>query len=302
MRIVPFLPALPALFAGLSAAPALAGDYAYGPYNEGRLDPQRTGWPLTDGERKFVLRPEHERRPGSEAGKHLPELWPVTPSAGFWGGTSWLEAHTAAAKLARDAKGPADILLVGDSLTQAWGGGWDGKPFLSAWTKRFGGYKTVNIGIGGDKTQNVLWRLDHGAVDGLRPRAIVLLIGTNNMYQAPETGAEAAAAGVKACVDNLRGRFAEAPVVVVKVIPAGKPGDPFRENVRKTNAALDRLNLAADPKVVVLDLTADLTEADGALKAGHFGNDGIHLTPERGYEVFAERLRPLVEKALGGGK
>jgi hypothetical protein len=115
------------------------------------------GWPLSDEERAYVLKPEYERRPGSEAQKHLPQMWPAVPSAGFWGGSSWLDTHAGLVKIAEANKGPIDVLLVGDSITMQWG---------SALAEHFPKLKTVNIGIGGDKTQNVLWRLDHGASRG----------------------------------------------------------------------------------------------------------------------------------------
>ena len=67
-------------------------------------------------------------------------------------------------------RGPVDILLVGDSITQQWGSVLDGKPLNAAWQKHFGRYQTINLGIGGDKTQNALWRLDHGGVAGLESR------------------------------------------------------------------------------------------------------------------------------------
>jgi len=91
-------------------------------------EPQKTGWPLTEEERKYVLLPEHERRPGREINQHKPELWPVVPSAGFWGGTSWLDTHANLVKVAQASKGPIDVLLVGDSITMQWG---------AAWTKHF---------------------------------------------------------------------------------------------------------------------------------------------------------------------
>ena len=79
------------------------------------VEPQPRGWPLTDAERDFVLRPEHLRRPGSEQKKHLPALWPVIPSAGHWGGTSWLDTHGKLAQHVASRPGPVDFLLVGDS-------------------------------------------------------------------------------------------------------------------------------------------------------------------------------------------
>ncbi len=276
------------ILAGMAALPPAAAralDYPYA-----TAEPQKTGWPLTDEEKKYVLLPEHDRRPGREQNKHLPAMWPVTPSAGHWGGTSWLDFHAGLVKTVEAAKGPIDVLLVGDSITQQWG---------AAWAQHFPGLKTVNIGIGGDKTQNVLWRLDHGGVAGLEPRLVVLMIGNNNMFFASETGIEAVAQGIKMCVANLRDKFPKAEVVVVKILPAHAPGNPFYEDIRKTNAALDLLKLDADPKVHVLDLWKDMVNADGTIKKELFTPDNIHLNQEGGYALYAARLKPLVEKLPG---
>ena len=201
------------------------------------VEPQKAGWPLTEDERAFVLKPEFERRPGSERKKHLPAMWPVTPSAGHWGGTSWLDTHARLVEYVKTNKGPIDILLVGDSISQQWGSVLDHKPLNAAWQKHFGRYKTINIGIGGDKTQNVLWRLDHGGVEGLEPRLVIVLIGNNNMFFAPETGVEAAAQGIRMCVANVHDKFPKADVIAVKVFPAHAPGVRFYEDIKKTNAA-----------------------------------------------------------------
>jgi lysophospholipase L1-like esterase len=257
-------------------------------YPHQTAEPQKSGWPLTESERTYILKPEYERRPGSESQKHLPALWPVVPSAGFWTGSTWLEAHEGLVRKTQEAKGEVDVLLVGDSLTQQWG---------ESWNKHFPALKTVNIGLGGDKTQNVLWRLDHGGVEGLQPKAVVLMIGNNNMFFTPETGIEAAAKGIEMCVKNLREKFPSAPVVVAKILPAHTPGNRFYEDIRKTNAALDALKIEADPKVSVLDLTADFTNADGTLKKDLFTPDNIHLSPS-GYAAYAAKLQPLLTKVL----
>ena len=280
----------------LLAGRGLADDYAYKP-----CDPQPSGWPLTEDERKFVLKPEYERRPGSEATKHLPEMWPVVPSAGFWSGTAWLDTHAKLVDYVQEKKGAVDFLLVGDSITQQWGSPLDKKPMTAGWVKQFGNAKVVNIGIGGDKSQNVLWRLDHGGVDGLEPKCVVLMIGNNNMFFVPETGVEPAAKGVKACADNLRRKFPKAPIVVVKILPAHEPGNTFYENIKKTNAALDPLKLDADKLVRVLDLTADMLNKDGAVKADLYTKDKIHLS-DAGYAVYAEKLRPVVDAVLTDAK
>ena len=261
-------------------------------------EPQKTGWPLSEAERQYVLKPEHTRRPGSDSGQHLPKMWPVVASAGFWSGTAWLDMHEKLLRYVQANMGPVDILLVGDSITQQWGSPLDGKPLNPPWKKAFGELKTVNIGIGGDKIQNILWRLDHGGVAGLQPRVIVMMAGNNNMFFSPETGVEAVAAGVRMCLDNLREKFPNASVIVVKILPAHSPGNAFYEDIKKTNTLLDSLDLQSDPKVQVLDLTADFVTASGELKSHLFSADKIHLTQDAGYALFAEKLRPLVALLL----
>ena len=277
MKILHILP-LTTILAALSAQ---ALDYPHV-----TAEPQKSGWPLTAEEKAYVTKPEYERRPGSESMKHLPPMWPVVPSAGFFGGDAWLKLHEAHVKTVQENKGVVDVLLVGDSITIQWG---------DSWKKHFPDLKAVNIGIGGDKTQNVLWRLDHGGVEGLQPKAIVLMIGNNNMFFTPETGIEAAAKGIEMCVKNLREKFPAAAIIVAKILPAHTPGNRFYEDIKKTNAALDPLKLDSDPKVKVLDLWSDFTNADGILKPELFTPDNVHLSPA-GYGVYAGRLQPL----LGG--
>jgi beta-glucosidase len=273
------------LLALLVITPLLALEYAHKP-----ADPQPTGWPLTAEETAFIAKPEFERRPGREINQHLPQLWPAVPSAGFFGGDAWLKLHEAHVKTVQANQGPLDVLLVGDSITIQWG---------TSWSKHFPDRKAVNIGIGGDKTQNVLWRLDHGGVDGLKPRAIVLMIGNNNMFFTPETGVAAAAQGVKACLANLREKFPEALIVVAKILPCHAPKVRFYEDILLTNAEIEKLNLGADPKVKVLDLTKDFLNEDGTIKLALFTSDKIHLSLA-GYEVYAARLKPLLDPTLGG--
>ena len=277
----------------LGAASALALDYPHPP-----ADPQPTGWPLTAAERAYVTeKPEYERRPGKEVNKHLPQFWPSVPSAGYWSGTTWLDVHSTLVAYVQKNAGPCDVLLVGDSITQQWGGPLDKSGPNAAWTKRLGKFKVINLGIGGDKTQNVLWRLDHGGVAGLQPKTIVLMIGNNNMFFTPETGVPAAAQGIKACAANLREKFPDATLIVAKILPCHTPKDRFYQDIVATNAELDKLALDKDPKVKVLDLTKDFLNADGTIKAALFTGDKIHLSLA-GYEAYAQRLQPLLEPVL----
>jgi lysophospholipase L1-like esterase len=226
-------------------------------------------------------------------------MWPVVPSAGNWGGTSWLDTHERLVQYVKANGGPIDVLLVGDSITQQWGSPLDKGVLNEAWKKHFSDYKTINIGIGGDKAQNVLWRLDHGGVEGLQPKVVVVMVGNNNMFFAPETGVEAAAKGVQMLVANVREKFPQAEIIAAKILPCHAPGNDFYENIKKTNAAIDALKIDGDPKVHVLDLWSDFANSDGTIKKALFGSDNIHLSLE-GYAVYAERLKPLLDKFLGG--
>jgi beta-glucosidase len=256
-------------------------EYAHKP-----ADPQPSGWPLTAEERAYVTgKAEFDRRPGRESNQHLPQLWPVIPTAGFFGGDSWLKIHEGLVKTVQANPGPVDVLLVGDSITIQWG---------ASWAKQFPDRKAVNIGIGGDKTQNVLWRLDHGGVDGLQPKTIVLMIGNNNMFFTPETGVAAAAKGVETCARNLREKFPDADLIVAKILPCHAPKSRFYEDILLTNAEIDKLNLGVDPKIRVLDLTADFLNPDGTIKQALYTPDNVHLSPE-GYAAYAARLKPLLE-------
>ena len=273
-----------ALLALLSCSATLADDSVL-KYPYLTAEPQKSGWPLSEEERAYVVdKPEHERRPGRESNKHHPELWPLIPTAGHFGADAWLKLHEAHVSTVLANRGSIDVLLVGDSITIQW---------ADSWKRNFGGLKVVNIGIGGDKTQNVLWRLDHGGVDGLQPKCVVLMIGNNNMFFTPETGIDAAAKGIRMCSENLRRKFPDSQIIVTEVLPAHAPGNRFYEDIKKTNTALDTLDLGNTPNVRVLKLWEDFVKPDGMLKQELFTTDNIHLSPV-GYDVYAAKLKPLI--------
>jgi lysophospholipase L1-like esterase len=229
-------------------------------------------------------------------------MWPITPTAARWGeaeANPWIEHHAKCIEKVQAMKDGIDVMLIGDSITQGWGGGWDGAPFNAAWQKHFGDKKTVNLGIGGDRTEGVLWRLDHGAVEGASPKTIVLMIGVNNSngVQANGVPVSAAVEGIRLCVANLRQRCPDSRIVLVKILPAFDPAKEVGAKVREMNAALDGLKLESDAKVRVLDLWADFTNADGTIKTELYSDGHLHLGPA-GYEVFASKLKPLLGTLL----
>ncbi len=275
--------------------------YPYAPYNAGQMDPQLSGWPLTAAELAWVNKGEYFRKPGHELQKHLPEMWFVTPTAAHWGNegeaNQWIEHHAKCIENVLAMKEGIDIALLGDSITQGWGGGWDGAPFNEAWQKQFADYKAVNLGIGGDRIENILWRLDHGALDGVQPKFVVLMIGVNNAPLVHANGvlASVAAQGIKLCTENLRLRCPKSQIVLVKVLPAFDPGKEVGAKVREINAALDALKLDADENVHVVDLWNDFTHSDGTLYTSLYSDGHLHLS-QQGYEVLAAKLKAVALK------
>lgn len=265
--------------------------YPYAPYLAGKMDPQITGWPLSEAGRTYILQPKADRAPGKESGANLPEMVPVTPAAGMWKDPNkWIDQHTTLVDVAQANRGPVDIVLIGDSITQQWGGTRIGTPaFNEPWKRRFSAYQSLNLGIQGDTTENILWRLDHGAMDGLSPRVIVLLIGTNNKPN-PKTR-QIVGQGVKLCVQNLRARFPEAQIIFVKTLPVAT------EDMMRFNDHLDSLGFTADSKLQILDIWDDLVLPDGSTDTDLYADGNLHLS-EAGYDIYASRLEPLIKQAL----
>jgi beta-glucosidase len=303
-----------------TSVPALALEYPYAPYNEGKLDPQLTGWPLSAAALEYVAKPTHQRRPGTESGGQKMAFLPYTPSADGSGAPNWyVSAHgTLVASLDRfkqEHSNKVDILLVGDSITWQWidiRAPYNQYPqqFNEAWKTAFGQYTAFNLGVAGDKTQGLLWRLDRGGVLGstqppLAPRLVILAIGHNNMFFTGETGTLAAAQGVLWCVKNLRAKFPQTPVIVCKIFPSHTPKAAFYQNAREINTHLDALFAAEqDPQVHLLpDLWAEMTQPeDGRVRPEFFRADEkdegkIHLSLE-GYRLWASKLKPLVDRLL----
>ncbi|MBI5387576.1 MAG: hypothetical protein HZA90_23190 [Verrucomicrobia bacterium] len=223
-----------------------------------------------------------------------PKLIPVTPTPGFYANSppAWQAIHAKLLALTKRHTGPLDILLIGDSITYGWGGGWDQQPLIESWQEHFGQYKTLNLGVGGDTTQNVLWRLEHGEIDGLRPRLVILAVGVNNVWNAA-VPAKSVALGVQQCVTTLRAKLPGANVLVLCVLPTGrKPGDSNRKRAASIITETKKLQLDSDSKVRVLDIGARFLQPNGVLRKDLMP-DFLHPSDE-GYEVYANAIEPVV--------
>jgi lysophospholipase L1-like esterase len=200
---------------------------------------------------------------------------------------NWMKRHEAYNQAIRNHQ-DAQLLFIGDSITDAWSG-----PGKEAWNKHFAARKAVNLGIGGDRTQHVLWRLENGNIDGVKPKAAVLMIGTNNSNGNDHT-AEEIAEGIKAIVAKLRKELPETKVLLLAIFPRGEKPNPQREKNAKASKLASEV---ADGKMVhYLDIGEKFLEPDGSLSK-EIMPDRLHLSP-KGYQIWAESIEPKVAELM----
>jgi len=201
--------------------------------------------------------------------------------------------------LERAKKGHVDVLFLGDSITQGWEG--NGK---DVWAKHFEPLNTANFGIGGDRTQHVLWRITEGKeLEGIDPKVAVLMIGTNN---AGSNSAEEIADGVEAIVKELRRQKPHMKVLVLGVFPrSGKPAKDLKDAGRvgpdELNTKLPEVNKRIakldDGKMVrYLDIGSKFLDKEGGLSK-EIMPDFLHLS-KKGYEIWAEAVEGPVKEML----
>jgi lysophospholipase L1-like esterase len=191
------------------------------------------------------------------------------------------------------AQGNAEVLFMGDSITDFWRnaeGPYAGKAVLD---KYFGHWKVANFGIAGDTTQGVLYRLQNGEGQGFKPRAIMLMIGTNNT--ARNTAAEIAE-GIGAVVLELQKDFPQAKILLLGVFPRGRPNDPVRETIKEINRTIAKLD--DGKRVQYLDIGAKFLSADGTI-SNDVMSDLLHPTP-KGYEIWAQAVQEPLSKLMAG--
>lgn len=194
----------------------------------------------------------------------------------------------------RAKQGGVDLLFLGDSITQGW-------MENDTWNRYYGSRNAANFGIGGDCTQHVLWRLQNGAIDGISPKAVVLMIGTNNIGQ---NSAQEIAAGIKRIVTLLRAKLPETKILLLGIFPRGKtrikdiPRDTLDPRPAEVNTLIQPLHDGKN--VFYLDISKSfLDEHDEVPK--YLMPDFLHLSPA-GYEVWADAIEPSLWKLLDGDK
>ncbi|MCY3019574.1 MAG: GDSL-type esterase/lipase family protein [Planctomycetota bacterium] len=193
------------------------------------------------------------------------------------------QRHTGFLDDIKNMHGTINLVFVGDSITDGWRGG--GR---QVWDKYFAPHKALNLGIGGDRTEHVLWRLQHGELDGYEAHLFVVMIGTNNGDPAPDV-----AEGIKAILEEIRTKQPQANILLLGIFPRGEKADGGREK----NASVNKLIAKFDDGVVhYLDIGAKFLQADGTMSA-EIMPDFLHPSP-KGYEIWAEAIDASVKLLL----
>ena len=201
-------------------------------------------------------------------------------------GGGWIKRHQAMNR--RVNQGNVDLVFIGDSITQGWEG--RGK---KVWSKYYGKRNAVNLGIGGDRTQHVIWRLDHGNLSGISPKVAVVMIGTNN---SGSNSPQEIASGVTAIVRQLQTKLPQTKVLLLATFPRGaNRSDKRRQVNQKSNAIV--AELANDPNVYYLDIGMNFLDEDGGLSK-QIMPDLLHLS-ERGYTIWAKSIESTLARLMG---
>ena len=207
--------------------------------------------------------------------------------------------------LEKAKQGRIDVYFEGDSITRRWGTSDEQyKHFLRNWQENFFGWNAANFGWGGDRTQNILWRLNNGELDNVKPKIIVLLAGTNNVGNNSPQGSDDprndlrvgdTTRGIKAILDVCSRKAPSATIVLMGIFP--------RNDNMLVMPIINEINrriakLADGKKIRYLNINDKLADNDGRLLEGMVIKDGLHLDL-KGYQVWADALKPVFTELLG---
>lgn len=203
--------------------------------------------------------------------------------------------------LEKRKKGRIDVYFLGDSITRRWGTSDEQyRAFLENWRQNFYGWNAADFGWGGDTTQNILWRLEEGELDGVNPKVIVVMAGTNNVGNASPQGPEDprvadTTRGIRAVLDLCRRKAPAATVVLMGITP--------RNDNMAVMPLIERINeniskFADGKRVRYLNINGRLADGEGRLYEGMAAKDGLHLDV-KGYQVWADALKPILSELLG---
>ena len=206
-----------------------------------------------------------------------------------WAIEWWTPRHEKKVRDAQALGAKAQVVFIGDSITEGWE-----KSGAPVWERNYKALDGLVLGFGGDRTENVLWRLMHGEVDGIAPKVAVLMVGTNNTGHRQEDPATTAA-GIKRDVEELRRRLPDTKILLLAIFPRGeKADDPLRLINQKVNAII--AGFADSQHVYFLDIGKAFLAADGTLSTDIMP-DLLHPN-EKGYEIWARAMAPQLNRLL----
>jgi len=190
---------------------------------------------------------------------------------------------------AKEAPGDYDIEFIGDSIMQGWEGA--GK---KVWAEFYGNRKVINFGVGGDRTQHVLWRFEQGQLDGIKAKVAEVMIGTNNSNNNDNTE-EDILEGVTAIVQQIRTRQPDTKILLLGIFPRGKTFSNQRGKNLQVNQALARLDDGSH--IFYMDIGSLLIENDGSISKSIMP-DALHPN-DAGYRIWANATEPKLKQLLG---
>jgi lysophospholipase L1-like esterase len=207
-----------------------------------------------------------------------------------------ITAHTQLLEKAKSSH--IDIYFEGDSITRRWGAT-DYPELLANWKQNFFGWNAADFGWGADRIENILWRLEHGELDGVHPKIIVLLAGTNNVGRDASAGSDDAKVaditrGLEAVIATMRAKAPEAAIILTAIFPRND-NIAVMPTIDKINNYLSKM---AGPKVRYLNVNDRLADKNGRLLEGMMNPDKLHPAI-KGYQVWADALKPLFRDILG---
>lgn len=197
--------------------------------------------------------------------------------------SSWKRRHEAISQQVKETD--SQVVFLGDSITSGW-------RYVPTWQERFGRYQPINAGISSDRVEHLLWRVRNGNLDYVRPKAVVLLIGINNLaISSPEQ----IVAGVRQVIAEIHRRSPVTQVLLLGIFPSGKESNhPRRAKIASVNRSLAELDKLS--RVDFLDIGKRFLEADGSISK-EIMPDYLHLSAD-GYKVWADAISPHLERLI----
>ena len=222
----------------------------------------------------------------SDCPDDAPALTP-SPLQEEWAIDWWMPRHEA--KLVEEGRETADVLFVGDSITHGWETTGE-----SVTDEYFSDFSIYNIGFSGDRTENVLWRFNHGEIDGISPEVAVLMIGTNNTGHRQDSP-DCTARGIEMILGQLGEKLPDTEIILLAIFPHGKTtGNKLRQ---LNNAVNRRIKSFADGEQIhFMNLNSVFLDDDGNLSEDIMPD---HLHPnEYGYKLWAEAMLPAIKQHM----